>query len=208
MTEVLKIFDEYKNEIGKADREEIHRKGLWHETFQCWFVEEVEGVEYIYFQKRSAEKKDFPNLLDITAAGHLMADETVHDGIREVKEELGMDVEFEELTLLGIIEDSITTTGFVDREFAHVFLYRKEASDEFSLQLEEVSGMFKARFNDFEDLCNGKKKGVHVQGFIVDELGKKVAEEMDVSLDHFVPHGAEYWEKVTGGISELLNEKS
>jgi hypothetical protein len=60
-TEQLKIFDENRNPIGVASREDVHRLGYWHETFHCWFV-------------------------DITAAGHLMADESVEDGVREIKE--------------------------------------------------------------------------------------------------------------------------
>lgn len=70
--EKLKIFDEQRNHIGVATREEVHRVGHWHEAFHCWFISKEEGIDYIYLQIRSEEKKDYPNLLDITAAGHFI----------------------------------------------------------------------------------------------------------------------------------------
>lgn len=67
--EFLRIFDEDRNEIGIASRGEVHRLGYWHETFHCWFVTKYDDTDYIYSQLRSAHKRDYPNLLDITAAG-------------------------------------------------------------------------------------------------------------------------------------------
>ncbi|WP_310793579.1 NUDIX hydrolase [Salipaludibacillus neizhouensis] len=102
--EKLKIFDDNRNQIGIASRSDVHRVGYWHEVFHCWFVCNIQGTDYIYLQLRSNKKKDYPNLLDITAAGHLLADETVKDGVREIKEEIGIDVAFEELKQLGVID--------------------------------------------------------------------------------------------------------
>jgi isopentenyldiphosphate isomerase len=56
--ERLKIVDQNKNEIGGATREDVHRLGYWHETFHCWFTSRENGVEYIYFQRRSTTKKE------------------------------------------------------------------------------------------------------------------------------------------------------
>lgn len=204
MKEVLKIFDENKNEIGIADRDEVHKKGYWHETFHCWFVEKNDDIDYIYFQKRSNEKKDFPNLLDITAAGHIMSNETVYEGIREVKEELGIDVKMKDLISLGVIEDSIVTNSFVDREFANVFLYHKEDTDHFNIQIEEVSGIVKTEFYHFYDLCLGKKKEIKVEEFEINELGEKIAMTMNTSLEQFVPHEKGYLEKVVKLIADNI----
>ncbi|MFS0639258.1 NUDIX domain-containing protein, partial [Mesobacillus foraminis] len=140
--EQLKIFDEYRNQMGVATREEVHRLGYWHEAFHCWFISKEQGIDYIYLQLRSKNKKDYPNLLDITAAGHLLANETVQDGIREIKEEIGVDISFHELIPLGIIDYSVKRDDFIDKETANVFLYKSQKSfDDFTLQEEEVAGI-------------------------------------------------------------------
>ncbi|WP_347561789.1 NUDIX hydrolase [Bacillus timonensis] len=112
--ERIKIFDDHKNPIGVASRSDVHRIGYWHEVFHCWFIDNEEGIDYIYLQLRSKNKKDYPNLFDVTAAGHLLADETVEDGVREIKEELGIDVAFEELIKLGVLDYSVVQEDFMN----------------------------------------------------------------------------------------------
>jgi isopentenyldiphosphate isomerase len=204
MREKLKIFDENRSQIGIADREEIHKKGHWHETFHCWFVGKQDGTDYIYFQKRCDKKKDFPTLLDITAAGHIMFNESVSDGIREVKEELGIDLHIEELLSLGIIEDCIETGSFIDRELGNVYLYHMQDTDEFTLQKDEVSGIVKTQFNNFSDLCLGEKSEIEVEGFEVNEFEKRISIKKKVSLSEFVPHQKVYLESVVKLIAEKI----
>ena len=68
----------------------MHRDGDWHETFHCWFVEKDDEDMFLYFQLRSKNKKEAPNIWDITSAGHIMHDEDVQSGgLREIEEELG-----------------------------------------------------------------------------------------------------------------------
>lgn len=114
--EKLKIFDDNKNLLGLATRSDVHRIGYWHEAFHCWFISKEQGINYIYLQLRSKNKKDYPNLLDITAAGHLLADETVEDGVREIKEEIGIDVAFKELVKLGVIDYCVVQEGLLQKE--------------------------------------------------------------------------------------------
>lgn len=89
-SERIRVFDADRNPIGIASREEVHRIGYWHEVFHCWIISDEAGVSYIYLQLRSEKKKDYPGLFDITAAGHLLANETIRDGVREIKEEIGI----------------------------------------------------------------------------------------------------------------------
>ncbi|MFD2213270.1 NUDIX hydrolase [Metabacillus endolithicus] len=196
-TELLAYFDEFGNRQGIETRQRVHEQGLWHETFHCWFVREEKGVQYLYFQKRSDEKADYPSLYDITAAGHILANETVQDGVREVREELGIQLMFNDLNSLGIIKDCLEAHQFTDREFCHVFLYQTCLSnDQFNLQQEEVSGVVRAELQEFEKLWFGELEKIRVEGFL--ENTHKVQRELEINVtkQDFVPHQDSYIKEV------------
>ena len=100
MAETIDIYDANLQHLGKMDRVEAHLKGHWHRTFHCWVVN-GEGEGRILFQHRSAEMVNFPNMFDVSAAGHLEAGENVEQGIREVSEELGIPTSMDALHSLG-----------------------------------------------------------------------------------------------------------
>lgn len=201
LQEVLSIFDENHQKIGEQSRDIIHKKGYWHETFHCWIVQIKQDVPYLYFQQRSDLKKDFPNLFDITAAGHLLAHETVQDGLREVEEELGLSLNMNELQSLEIIKDTILQGEFIDREFAHTFMYYSENENlAFHLQEEEVSGVFSAPLSEVIRLFENKVESVTLQCVTSFE---DVAEKM-VTLIDFVPHGEGYMNEVLCNIQHHL----
>lgn len=203
--EKLKIFDNSKNQIGVAFRSDVHRIGYWHEAIHCWFISNEKGIDYIYLQLRSKNKKDYPNLLDITAAGHLLADETVEDGVREIKEEIGIDVAFKELIKLGVIDYCVVQEGFIDKELANVFLYKSEnIFDDFTLQVEEVSGIVKTKFIDFAQLWFGEKDEIEISGFEIYDDGKKQIIKESVSRDKFVPHQVSFNKEVIQKIQEKV----
>lgn len=197
-TEKIRVCDENGQSLGVAARQEIHQKGLWHETFHCWIVSGKSGKSKIHLQLRSKEKKDFANLFDITAAGHILADETVEDGLREVEEELGIKVSFEELIPLGVIKDQIQQKDFIDNERCHVFLYKaaENLDATYKLQKEEVAGIVAVEFAAFYDLCCGVLEAVEASGFEVLENGEKTEVNKTVSLRELVPHSSEYLQDV------------
>ncbi|WP_242069494.1 NUDIX domain-containing protein [Paenibacillus dendritiformis] len=61
---------------------------------------------HLLLQRRHVHKKDYPGMLDITSAGHLEAGETPQDGVRELREELGIEPEPGKLVYAGVIGDS------------------------------------------------------------------------------------------------------
>ena len=80
MSELFDIFDEAMNHIGVKERDAVHRDGDWHQVFHCWVIgREANGAPYLILQKRSADR-DYPDKIDISAAGHLEAGENVRDG--------------------------------------------------------------------------------------------------------------------------------
>src|SRR5699024_3282078 len=185
--EMVRTFDQNHSYIGNQSREAVHRQGLWHETFHCWFVDE----HYVYVQKRSAQKADFPSLFDITAAGHLAADETVEDGIREIEEELGIEVPFTALSKLATIQDVIQLPGFYDYEFAHVYMYHTTVQGaDVTLQSEEVEGLYRLPREGFIQLCMNDIQEIlceHIDGTTSFYIG----------LQHFVPHETTYFTTLT-----------
>ena len=72
MAERIDIYDANLNHLGAMDRMEAHMQGQWHQTFHCWIVSSVSGGR-ILLQKRSDSMRNFPRLLDVSAAGHLEA---------------------------------------------------------------------------------------------------------------------------------------
>jgi isopentenyldiphosphate isomerase len=204
--EKIAICDQNGKPLDIETRQEVHKQGSWHETFHCWFTSKAAGKDRIHLQLRSSEKKDFPSLFDITAAGHILADETIRDGVREIEEELGIAVSFEELVPLGVIPDQIHQDGFLDNERCHVFLYQAETGldAKYALQKEEVAGMFTADFQHFYELCFGTRQEIEAAGFEVLPDGTRAAVRKQLSLGSLVPHSEGYLQNVALSIKTKL----
>ena len=90
--EYIDIFDENNNPIGeKKEKQQAHEDGNFHRTAHVWIINDKNEL---LLQKRSTRKKSHPNCWDISGAGHIKAGEAIIDGaIRELKEELGIEIE-------------------------------------------------------------------------------------------------------------------
>ena len=202
--EMLMTVDKNRNPLYVKSREAVHRDGDWHETFQCWFIEQVENTYYIYVQKRNVNKKDFPSMYDITAAGHLLVGETVEDGVREIKEELGIDVTMDELTFLQAIPNSITLPNLIDNEISLVYLYEVKKPIRFSFLDEEVEAVMRVKLSDFEKLVFGEVDQVFCQKHEDGEINGCC---ITISMSQMVPHEMNYFKKVMNKINEYVNNK-
>ncbi len=150
MRELLDIYDENLRHLGVKPRDEVHRDGDWHRTFHCWVIFRAEdGVDYIVMQKRGPDKEFYPNLLDITAAGHYAAGETIADGVREIQEELGITVQFDALIPVGMRASVTRQRGLVDYEFNDIFfLIHNRPLSSFAFAADEVSGLVQFAIDD------------------------------------------------------------
>lgn len=137
--EYLDVYDENKNYIGKVTRDEAHEKGMWHNTVHCWLYDKDGNV---YFQIR----KD-TNTFYTTASGHVLAGETIKEAFgREVKEEIGIDIDYNLAKLINIVTwstDKVKKDGTIwkDRAFANVYACELNELDGFKFDLNEVNGL-------------------------------------------------------------------
>ncbi|CAD2071294.1 putative Nudix hydrolase [Jeotgalicoccus coquinae] len=190
--EQLNIFDSKGKFTGTASRADAHKKGLWHETFHCWFISNEEDRVFIHFQLRSPYKKDFASMLDITAAGHLNSDEDVKDGVREIKEELGISLTLNDLIYTGTVPDEIVIDDFNDRELCHVFIYKipENTEPDYVFMDDEVADIVKIELSAFEKLWSEKTYSINI-------------DSKSINRNSFVPHENRYIDTVIKSIKQF-----
>lgn len=138
----MEYFD-VLNENGEftgiiAEREECHNKGLWHRAVYGFIFNKNGDV---LLQKRSANKKLWPNLWDITAGGHVLSGEFGAQAlIREIKEELDIEVTENEIKyLVGSISKNVKGS-IIDNHFNECYIVEKEVDiSKIKLNEQEVS---------------------------------------------------------------------
>ncbi|MBQ6594843.1 MAG: aldo/keto reductase [Clostridia bacterium] len=156
--EYFDIIDENGHPTGKViSREEAHTRGVLHRTAHVWVVREEKGRTQILLQKRSLRKDSFPGLYDTSSAGHIPAgSEPLPSALRELREELGIAAEADQLDYAGAFrvryEKEFHGRLFRDNELAWVYVLRRPVDiDQLVLQTTEVD---KVDWFDLEEVCH------------------------------------------------------
>ncbi|WP_245987421.1 NUDIX hydrolase [Cohnella lupini] len=198
------VYDERGNWTGTAERGEVHAKGLWHHTVHCWLVRFDENAvggngrrARILIQQRSDNKDTNPGCFDITAAGHLEAGETPEAVVRELEEELGVRVGFEELADFGIIREQesgiVGGVEYIDAEVSHVYgLSTSIDLMDFRLQEEEVAGLYEADADELIALMEGNREQVRATGVRLQDGVLRPA-EASLTCSSFVSRDYDYY---------------
>jgi len=176
-------------------RDEAHRAGVWHGAFHCLIIYVRDGEGYALFQKRSAKKKIAPGKFDVSVGGHYASGEDAKTaGPREIKEELGLSVSFDELLALGrrifvyCFDKGVTEYEFQDA----FFLPRAVRPETLVLQADEVDGVLEMALEDGIRLFSGK------EGKVKGRLSRnfQAAERVFVAARDFVPCLDNYYLKL------------
>lgn len=154
MDELIDILDSNGNYTGKTClKSEAHKHGYFHPTVHIWLYT---SDKKILLQKRAANKKVFPGLWDISVAGHVTTGEDIEKAaIREIKEEIGLDLHSNQLYKIGTRKHQINhANGIIDNEFHHVFITELTINmNKLTIQKEEVDEI---KLFDLDTLKNTK----------------------------------------------------
>ena len=181
MDETIDILTSEGKPTGKtALKSEAHKLGLYHQTIHVWFFTDDSKI---LLQKRASVKNIFPNLWDVSVAGHIGAGEKVEiAAIREVAEEIGLSILEEDLIKIQIRKDEIVhPNGILDNEFKHIFLCKLDKKvSELTMQVDEVDDL---RLFDIAILKETNKHGTFMvpnfknyYDFIFEQIHQKVKE--------------------------------
>ena len=156
--EYFDLLNENGERIGKTKlRSEVHRDGDWHKAVHIWIINNKGDI---LLQRRCATKDSNPNMLDISSAGHLSAgDDSLTGAIRELKEELNLDVNKEDLEYIKTLKRSSKyTETFINNEFDDLYILRTDKKlEDMEYQKEEISEIMYVPYNEFKKMVQNKQ---------------------------------------------------
>lgn len=199
--EYLDVYNENHEMIGTYPRDEVHEKGMWHNTIHCWLYDNESNV---YFQVRSDDNK-----LYTTSSGHVQAGESLKEAFgREVMEEIGVKVGFLEAELVKInhwkMDKEKNGKITKDRAFSHIYILNiKCEPKEFNFSDGEVNGIVK--LNSEEVLRLFKDEVKEISGVFIDE--ENVHTKKTFSIDDFLLWNGEIAMEKYGYIMEAIKRK-
>ena len=149
--EILDLFDSKKNKLGKTfirDSGET-KQGEYRISLHIWIINDKDEI---LIQQRSYNKQRNPGKWAFTGGLPFAGESSLDGGIREVKEELGINLEKEDMELL--------ITFRREHDFVDVWVVKNNAEiEDLTIQKEEVE---KVKWVSIEEMEKMIKAGVCV----------------------------------------------
>ena len=125
MEEYFDVLNNKGQYTGRTEsREKCHKEGLWHKAVAV-FVINSKGQ--VLLQRRSPNKKMWPNMWDMTAGGHVLSGEFGFQSIiRECKEEIGIILDKRDITFIGCSISTNIKGDIINNHFNEYYIAKKE----------------------------------------------------------------------------------
>lgn len=179
--ELIDIINDDLSFVKTCLKSKAHKYGWLHASVHIWFYT---NNGQVLVQKRSKTKTVFPNLWDVSVAGHIGSGEkSVTAAIREINEEIGLIVSEKDLKYIGVFRESHQHQDeFIDNEIHHIYINELKVDiNSLIIQQEELSAI---KLLDIELFKNVLKKPDY------DKI--------------FVPHNASYYSFILSEIDKYL----
>ncbi len=138
MEELIDVLDKFGNKTGQIKTKKgIKKDGDYHRAISALITN---GKE-ILIQKRSPNKRFYANMWSIFVKGHVQAgEESIDACIREIKEEIGITINPNELKYLYTIKEEKSDKDYIENIFYDTYLLRKNIDlKDITIQKEEVT---------------------------------------------------------------------
>lgn len=157
--EFIDIYNEKEEYIGYCEKDKAHQVGLWHRTFNCLVINPRKKT--VFFQYKNMEHNGINKnkLLEITVGGHLQSGESISDGIREIKEEMGINIYFNQLIDMDFRKcNKRLNEEYIIKEFQYYYLLLKNIRIEeiTNYDIKEVFGYVELKIEDAISLLEKK----------------------------------------------------
>ena len=185
-------------------RANVHRDGDWHRAVHVWVTGIDEGGGFLTFQRRSLEKDTWPGKLDATVGGHFRAGESLEETLREVDEEIGINVAMADLWFVGKrIAVNESEPGTLDHEIQDVFLLRDERPlSEFRPSAAELSALVRVQLDALLEFLAGTRDSVTARSI---SPGQSVDVSTELRAGDFILQIDRYFYRVAIAARQFLN---
>lgn len=155
--EYYNLYDKTRKKVIKTIKSnEDYPSNLFREIIHVLIFND----DKLLIQKRSKNKTIFPNLYNLGVSGNVRSDESVFEAAkREVKEELNLDLNIEDLNVAFTIN--------FDKGFDDFFLLKKAINfNEIKLDTNEVDEVLWADIHEIKNLINNNKFVPYTVSFV------------------------------------------
>ncbi|KAK7401025.1 hypothetical protein VNO78_12336 [Psophocarpus tetragonolobus] len=155
--EYLRVYTKTREKTPMAKpRSHVHRDGDYHCAVHVWIF--AERTQEFLLQRRASCKESFPDLWDISSAGHIAAEEySLRTARRELQEELGVTLPKDAFELIFVfLQECVLNDGkYINNEFNDVYLVTTLDPiplEAFTLQETEVSAVKYISYEEYKRL--------------------------------------------------------
>lgn len=145
--DILKIYDQDFNNIGRATREKVHTEGLLHQVAHVWMFQRKADGLYILFQQRAKTRELYPGKYDLIQTTHCDPEESYEEAIvHSMDYYLGSSISKQNIVHVGSTRQRIDAGDYHDNALVQVFVINVSKALFIMPDTEEI---IKVRYDDF-----------------------------------------------------------
>lgn len=158
--DILKIYDQDLNNIGRATREKVHTEGLLHQVAHLWMFQFTEKESYLLLQQRSMNRELYAGKYDLIQTTHCDPEESYEEAIvHSMDYYLGSKMSKQDIIHVGSTHQRIDAGNYHDNALVQVFAIFVSKALFIMPATEEI---IKVRYQDFRRFAHGEMDTINI----------------------------------------------